>query len=123
VRFPGGAQALCAVLVGDGHTVPSVVTLEKMARALEVPLYQLFYEGKKPPKLPKLPKRKTAEEIAFGISKKEARYLVKFRRLLARMDESRRRLLLHMAQKMARRYLGGLLTPDGHYYAGFTYSR
>jgi transcriptional regulator with XRE-family HTH domain len=26
-------------------TVPAIETLEKMARALEVPLYQLFYEG------------------------------------------------------------------------------
>jgi len=27
--------------VGNGHTVPAIETLEKMARALEVPLYQL----------------------------------------------------------------------------------
>ena len=31
--------------VEHGHTVPSVVTLEKFARALEVPIYQLFYDG------------------------------------------------------------------------------
>lgn len=31
--------------VENGHTVPSIETLEKMSRALEVPLYQLFYEG------------------------------------------------------------------------------
>jgi transcriptional regulator with XRE-family HTH domain len=36
--------------VENGHTVPSVETLEKFARALEVPLYQLFYDGEKPPK-------------------------------------------------------------------------
>jgi transcriptional regulator with XRE-family HTH domain len=35
--------------VENGHTVPAIETLEKMARALEVPLYQLFYDGKKPP--------------------------------------------------------------------------
>jgi transcriptional regulator with XRE-family HTH domain len=28
--------------VENGHTVPTVETLEKMARALEVPLYRLF---------------------------------------------------------------------------------
>ncbi len=28
--------------VENGHTIPSVETLEKLARALEVPLYQLF---------------------------------------------------------------------------------
>ncbi len=89
--------------VEHGHTVPSVETLEKFARALEVPLYQLFYEGEEPPKLPYLPKRKTTEEIAFGSSKMEARYLNKLRRLLGRMNESRRHLLLHVAETMARR--------------------
>ena len=89
--------------VENGHTVPAVETLEKLARALEVPLYQLFYEGEEPPKLPHLTKRMMAEEIAFGSSKKEARYLSKSRRLLSRMTESKRRLLLLMAQKMARR--------------------
>ncbi len=48
------------------HTIPSLETLEKLARALEVPLYQLFYEEKEPPKLLNLPERKTAEEIAWG---------------------------------------------------------
>jgi len=89
--------------VENGHTVPSVETLEKFARALEVPLYQLFYEGQKPPKLRHLPKRKTTEEIAWGTSREEARVLRKFQRLLARMNESRRQLLLHPVQKMARR--------------------
>ena len=89
--------------IENGHTIPSVETLEKLARALEVPLYQLFYEGEKPPKLVHLPKRKTAEEIAFGATHKESRYLTKLRRLLARMDDFQRGLLLHMAQKMAKR--------------------
>jgi transcriptional regulator with XRE-family HTH domain len=39
--------------VENGHTVPAIGTLEKMARALEVPMYQLFYDGEKPPELPK----------------------------------------------------------------------
>jgi transcriptional regulator with XRE-family HTH domain len=37
--------------VENGHTVPTVETLEKMARALDVPLYRLFYDGEAPPKL------------------------------------------------------------------------
>lgn len=89
--------------IENGHTIPSVETLEKFARALEVPLYQLFYAGEEPPKLPHLPKRKTADEIAFGSSGKEERFLTKLRQLLGRMSESNRRLLLHMAQKMAKR--------------------
>jgi transcriptional regulator with XRE-family HTH domain len=47
--------------VEKGHTVPAIETLEKMARALEVPMYQLFYDGEEPPKLPNLPKRKSSE--------------------------------------------------------------
>ena len=89
--------------VENGHTVPAIETLEKMARALEVPLYQLFYDGEEPPELPNLPKRKTANDIAWGSSGKDARFLVKFRRLLGRVDEGDRKLLLHMAQKMAGR--------------------
>jgi transcriptional regulator with XRE-family HTH domain len=29
--------------IENGHTVPAIETLEKMARAFEVPMYQLFY--------------------------------------------------------------------------------
>ena len=89
--------------VENGHTVPAIETLEKMARALEVPLYQLFYDGEEAPELPNLPKRRTAEEIAWGSTGKEARFLTMFRRLLGRSDEGDRRLLLYMAQKMANR--------------------
>src|SRR5690348_9784574 len=87
--------------VENGHTVPSVETLEKLARALEVPMYQLFYDGNEPPKLPNLPKRKSADDIAWGSSGKDARYLGKLRRLLAKSEEGDRKLLLCMAQKMA----------------------
>src|SRR6201997_2255330 len=87
--------------VENGHTVPAIETLEKMARALEVPLYQLFYDGEEPPELPELPKRKSADDIAWGSSGKDARALTKFRRLMAKIDEGDRRLLLYMAQKMA----------------------
>jgi transcriptional regulator with XRE-family HTH domain len=52
--------------VENGHTVPAVETLEKFARALEVPMYQLFYDGEEPPKLPNLPKRKNADDIVWG---------------------------------------------------------
>src|SRR6195256_4502279 len=47
--------------VENGHTVPAIETLEKMARALEVPLYQLFYDGEEPPVLPNFPKRKSSD--------------------------------------------------------------
>lgn len=68
---------LCCYIsrVENGHTVPAIETLEKMARALEVPLYQLFYEGTEPPVLAKVPKRKTEAEIAWGHSDKDAAVL------------------------------------------------
>lgn len=89
--------------VENGHTVPAIETLEKMARALEVPLYQLFYDGEEPPVLPHLPKRKSADDIAWGSSGKDARVLSKFRRLMSRIEEPDRRLLLYMAQKLSTR--------------------
>jgi len=38
--------------VESGHTVPSLETLEKLAAALEIPLYQLMYEGNETPRPP-----------------------------------------------------------------------
>jgi transcriptional regulator with XRE-family HTH domain len=89
--------------VENGHTVPAIETLEKMARALEIPMYQLFYDGEEPPKLPNLPKRKSSDDIAWGSSGKDARFLNKLRRLLGKSDEHDRKLVLLMAQKLARR--------------------
>jgi transcriptional regulator with XRE-family HTH domain len=89
--------------VENGHTVPAIETLEKMARALEVPLYQLFYDGEEPPELPHLPRRKSSDEVFWGASGKEARFLSRFRRVMGRLDEGDRKLLLYMAQKMASR--------------------
>ena len=82
--------------------MPAVETLEKFARALEVPLYQLFYDSDKPPALPNILKRKSAGEIAWGSTGKDARMLERFRQLLSRTKEGDRKLLLFMAQKMAR---------------------
>ena len=87
--------------VENGHTVPAIETLEKMARALGVPLYQLFYEGEEPPKLPNLPKRNSSDENAWGSSGKDARFLSKLRRLLGKSSDGDRKLVMYMAQKMA----------------------
>ncbi len=89
--------------IENGHTVPAVETLEKLARAFEVPLYQLFYEGKEPPQVPNLLKRKSSDEGGWGSTGKDARYLNKLRRLLGKTDEENRKLVLHMTQKMVRR--------------------
>jgi len=89
--------------VENGHTVPAIDTLAKMARALEIPMYQLFYEGEEPPKLPNLFKRESSDEIAWGHSGKDARFLGKLRRSLGKANEQDRKIILLMAQKLARR--------------------
>src|SRR6266566_4636392 len=78
--------------VENGHTVPAIETLEKLARALECPLYQLFYDGEEPPQLPNLPKRKSSDDIAWGSVGKDARFLNKLRRLLSKVEEGDRNL-------------------------------
>jgi len=89
--------------VENGHTAPAIETLEKMARALEVPLYQLFYDGEETPKLPNIISRKAAGSVGWGSSGKNARILSQFRRLLGRVDDKNMKLLMSMAQKMATR--------------------
>jgi transcriptional regulator with XRE-family HTH domain len=85
--------------VENGHTVPAVETLEKLARALEVPLYQLFYEGDKPPQLPNIVNRKTSGEIAWGSSGRSAVYLHKLRKCLSKIADRDRKILLSVAHK------------------------
>jgi transcriptional regulator with XRE-family HTH domain len=86
--------------VANGHTVPAIETLEKMAQALDVPMYVLFYDGEKPP-APIIPTPKVA--MGWGSSGRDAKTLHRFRRLMSRADEGDVRLLLFMAQKMSRR--------------------
>jgi transcriptional regulator with XRE-family HTH domain len=87
--------------VENGHTVPAIETLEKLARALEVPLYQLFYDGEQPPLLPNLLKRKTSDEIVWGSKGKDALYLHKLRKCLSKAGDKDRKILLSVAQKLA----------------------
>jgi transcriptional regulator with XRE-family HTH domain len=87
--------------VENGHTVPAIETVEKFARALEVPIYQLFYDGEEPPALVPVHRGKKQKD-EFGDSGKNARVLDKFRRLLAKMNQRDRDTLLHTARKMAK---------------------
>jgi transcriptional regulator with XRE-family HTH domain len=86
--------------VENGHTVPSVETLEKMARALEMPMYRLFHDGEVPASLSKLKPPKDDDE--FGSRGAQADYLSKLRRLLAKMEPDDQKLVLYMAQRVAR---------------------
>lgn len=89
--------------VENGRTVPTIETLEKLAGAFEVPMYQLFYEGEVPPKFANVPKLHSTDRIAWGSAGKEARFLNRLRSLLGKTSEENRKLVLYMAQKVARR--------------------
>src|SRR6266849_1579508 len=86
--------------IEHNHSVPTIETLEKMARALEVPMYRLFYDGEEPPKLPNLPMCKPSDENLWCRTGKVARYLTNLRRLLGKIDGQDRKIILLMAQKM-----------------------
>ena len=88
--------------IENGHTVPSIETLEKYARALEVPLYSFFYDGEEPPRKPKLPPAQKAEPT-WGTSGKEWPELRRFAKAFSRMTDRERLLLLGMARRMASR--------------------
>lgn len=85
--------------VENGYTVPAIETLEKMARAMEVPIYTLFCDGEQRPKI--LNPRFNCK--GWGTSGRDARMLNKFRRLLSRTKEGDVKLLLFIAQKMSQR--------------------
>ena len=89
--------------VENGHTVPAIETLEKLARAMEIPMYQLFYEGDKPPEASTLRVWKSPEETVWGSSGEDAVFLKKLRRLLRKIEEPNRKIILQMAAKMSRR--------------------
>lgn len=86
--------------VENGYTVPSFETLEKWARALEVPLYQVFYDGEEPPSTPQ-PAITTGSGL-WGFRGRDAQLLTQLRRTLSQTPERDRQLLLHMARKLAK---------------------
>src|SRR5258708_36599038 len=80
--------------VENGHTVPALETLEKFARALEVPLYQLFYgmEEGLPTK-----RRIPAREKDCASQGKGLRICAKICKALSRRTEKHRQVRLAMA--------------------------
>src|SRR5258708_30078510 len=69
--------------VENGHTVPAIETLEKMARAPELPLYQVMYDGDKAPEAPTAIASNLDNSQTWGLGGRDARYFQKLRRLLA----------------------------------------
>lgn len=87
--------------VENGYTVPSIGTLEKYASALEVPLYR-FFTDEVSVKVPKLPQLEEDSSL-WGSRGKERGAFQALAKALSRMDERDRKLLVSMAQGMARR--------------------
>lgn len=89
--------------VENGHTVPTIETLEKMARALEVPLFHFFYEGEKSAEPhPVIAKGRTRGPV-WGSKGKEAYLLRELRKCLGKMDERHRQILLRFTAGVSRR--------------------
>jgi transcriptional regulator with XRE-family HTH domain len=86
--------------VENEHTIPNVDSLEKFARALEIPLYQLFTDGQ-PVDIPKLPSIKAP----WGTDDKDRSELRLFVKAFRRLDERGQKLLMGFAQKMATRHV------------------
>jgi hypothetical protein len=82
-RRHGKAHGIAALLhfsCRNGHTIPAVQTLEKIARALEVPMYRLFFAGK--PEVLKLAK----SQNNWG-SGKDAEEFGQFRRAIRKIKK------------------------------------
>ncbi len=88
--------------VENGATVPSIRTVEKLARALEVPLYQFFYDREGPPDAPIFPWQSSVERPAWAKSAKVIRIVERLGSLLSLIGDRHRRLLISLAKKMAR---------------------
>jgi transcriptional regulator with XRE-family HTH domain len=84
--------------VENGYTVPTIETLEKYANALGVPLYRFFTDEESVTK-PKLPR----SDDSWGNRGKERGAFRMLAKALSRMNEEDRKLLLSMAQGLARR--------------------
>lgn len=75
--------------VENGHTVPSLETLQKIAGALDLPLSQFFAEDR-------------AKELhGASLSEDEIRFLTQIQRYSSQLTEGDRRLLLAMVRKFS----------------------
>jgi transcriptional regulator with XRE-family HTH domain len=89
--------------VEHGHTVPGLANLQKYAAALGVPMYRLFYEGEELPPLPE----STPSDTLGGVGKRrgkkeaEAKFFLKLKKLLAKVGERDKQLILGLMQKFA----------------------
>ncbi len=84
--------------VENGHTVPSVETLEKLSRALEVTLYQLFLDFEAPNAPEDSNIKGHRDWASHG---KGQRQFQRLRRVISGLSVSDRDFVLFVASKMA----------------------
>jgi len=93
--------------VENGHTVPSLETLERFAAALAVPVYRFFYTGDDPPATQNLLPRATISELAPGSEggkdRASARFVVKLNQYADMVLDGDREVLLAIAKRLAMR--------------------
>jgi len=79
--------------------------LERFSAALDVPLYRLFFSGEGEPPTPNLIRRKSLDELAEepGKAGEEARFLLQFKKVLTKLGEPDRDVVLTLARKLATR--------------------
>ena len=85
--------------VENGHTVPAVNTLEKLARALEVPMYQLFHEGTASSDVRRI---ELKDDDNWGETGRDRAYLSQLAKALAEMTPANRNLLFAMARRLSK---------------------
>ena len=83
------------IVAANAGWIIAVETLEKMARAMDMHLYQLLYDGPEPPPVPKL--RKASGGDDWGSSEKDARFSAKLRSYLSQMTPGNRSILMALA--------------------------
>ena len=86
--------------VENGHTVPSLETLEKYARALEIPMHHLMFDGDQPPSPPK--SIGNGDKNSWDSSRQGMRLMEKLVPLLAKLNTDDRNLILFLAQKVSK---------------------
>jgi len=88
--------------VENGHTIPSVETLEKLARAFGLHVYQLVYDPEEASGSPS-PRPFRVDESGKGDSLHDQRYARRLIQCLANLDGHQKRMLMYMAAAMASR--------------------
>jgi transcriptional regulator with XRE-family HTH domain len=89
--------------VENNHTVPAVNTLDKLARALEVPMYQLFHAGEASPDVRRSKPDDHENHDNWGMTGRDREYVSTLQEALSKMPPEDHKLLLHMVQKVAKR--------------------